>query len=138
MVENQGQGIGKKPDHSQHHQGRGLVDSGVFEVTVGGDGLKNFGIDSPTAAAELMDEQRHDTLVKLVVRQRIDEFGVAEPVVQKAGTDRIIVELPGIDDPERAQDVVQKSAFLEFQISDETQALEKALPRLDEAARVAA
>jgi len=66
-----------------------------------------------------------------VVRNRIDEFGVSEPVVQKAGKDRIIVELPGIDDPRRAQDVVQKSAFLEFQITDETQALEKSLPRLD-------
>jgi preprotein translocase subunit SecD len=66
-----------------------------------------------------------------VVRNRIDEFGVSEPVVQKAGNDRIIVELPGIDDPRRAQDVVQKSAFLEFQITDKTQALEKALPRLD-------
>src|SRR6185503_1155263 len=66
-----------------------------------------------------------------VVRNRIDEFGVSEPLVQKAGNDRIIVELPGIDDPQRAQDVVQKSAFLEFQITDETQALEKSLPRLD-------
>ena len=66
-----------------------------------------------------------------VVRTRIDQFGVSEPVVQKAGNDRIIVELPGIDDPQRAQDVVQKSAFLEFQITDKTQALEKALPRLD-------
>ncbi|HWL40519.1 MAG TPA: protein translocase subunit SecD [Gemmatimonadaceae bacterium] len=66
-----------------------------------------------------------------VVRTRIDEFGVSEPLVQKGGNDRIIVELPGIDDPRRAQDVVQKSAFLEFQITDETQALEKALPRLD-------
>jgi preprotein translocase subunit SecD len=66
-----------------------------------------------------------------VVRNRIDEFGVSEPVVQKAGNDRIIVELPGIDDPRRAQDVVQKSAYLEFQITDKTQALEKALPRLD-------
>ena len=66
-----------------------------------------------------------------VVRNRIDEFGVSEPVVQKAGNDRIIVELPGIDDPQRAQDVVQKAAFLQFQITDKTQALEKALPRLD-------
>jgi preprotein translocase subunit SecD len=66
-----------------------------------------------------------------VVRNRIDEFGVSEPLVQKAGNDRIIVELPGIDDPVRAKDVVQKSAFLEFQITDETQALEKVLPRLD-------
>jgi preprotein translocase subunit SecD len=68
-----------------------------------------------------------------VVRNRIDEFGVSEPVVQKAGNERIIVELPGIDDRQRAQDVVQKSAFLEFQITDKTQALEKALPRLDAA-----
>src|SRR6266478_1243653 len=60
VVEDQGQGIGKKPDHGQHHQGRGLMDSGVFEVTVGGDGLKNFCIDSPTTAAELVDEQRRD------------------------------------------------------------------------------
>ena len=68
-----------------------------------------------------------------MVRNRIDEFGVSEPLVQKAGNDRIIVELPGIDDPRRAEDVVQKSAFLEFQITDETQALEKALPRIDAA-----
>src|SRR3954465_6217806 len=66
-----------------------------------------------------------------VVRNRVDEFGVSEPLVQKAGNDRIIVELPGIDDPRRAQDVVQKSAFLEFQITDKTGALDKALPRLD-------
>jgi preprotein translocase subunit SecD len=66
-----------------------------------------------------------------VVRNRIDELGVAEPVVQKSGTDRIIVELPGVDDPERAQRVIERAAFLEFQITDETQALERSLPRLD-------
>jgi preprotein translocase subunit SecD len=72
-----------------------------------------------------------------VVRQRTDEFGVSEPVVQKAGNDRIIVELPGIDDAERAQSLVQQAAFLEFQITDKTGALEKALPRLDDAAKAA-
>ncbi|MGK2934749.1 MAG: protein translocase subunit SecD [Gemmatimonadaceae bacterium] len=66
-----------------------------------------------------------------VLRNRVDEFGVAEPVVQRVGDDRIIVELPGIDDPVRAQDIVQKSAFLEFQITDKSQALDKTLPRLD-------
>src|SRR6266436_2531695 len=60
VVEDQGQGIGQKPDHSEHHQGRGLVDRGMFEVAIGGDGLKDFCIDSPTAATELMDEQRRD------------------------------------------------------------------------------
>src|SRR5438552_8680046 len=67
-----------------------------------------------------------------VVRNRTDEFGVSEPLVQKASNDRIIVELHGIDDPRRAQDVVQNSAFLEFQITDKTQALDKALPRSEE------
>lgn len=70
-----------------------------------------------------------------VVRNRIDEFGVSEPVVQKVGEDRIIVELPGIDDPERATRVVQRSAFLEFQIVDETQALDRVMPRLDQIVR---
>jgi preprotein translocase subunit SecD len=72
-----------------------------------------------------------------VIRQRIDEFGVAEPVVQKVGNDRIIVELPGIDDPERAQSVVSEAAFLQFQITDESQALERVLGRLDQAAAAA-
>ncbi len=66
-----------------------------------------------------------------VVRTRIDEFGVSEPVVQKVGNDRIIVELPGIDDPARATEVVQKSAFLQFQITDKSQAFEKSVARLD-------
>jgi preprotein translocase subunit SecD len=70
-----------------------------------------------------------------VVRTRIDQFGVSEPLVQKSGNDRIIVELPGIDDPLRAQAVVQKSAFLQFQITDKTSALEKAFPRLDAAVK---
>src|SRR6266850_2206786 len=65
------------------------------------------------------------------VRNRIEGFGVSEPVVQKAGNDRIIVELPGIADQERALGVVQNQAFLEFKITDETQALERALPRID-------
>ena len=69
------------------------------------------------------------------VRNRIDQFGVSEPLVQQAGDDRIIVELPGIDDQQRAQDVVQQSAFLQFQIVDKSNALEKSLPRLDAAVR---
>lgn len=65
------------------------------------------------------------------VRNRIEGFGVSEPVVQKSGSDRIIVQLPGITDPERAIAVVRDQAFLEFKITDETQALERVLPRLD-------
>jgi preprotein translocase subunit SecD len=56
---------------------------------------------------------------------------VSEPIVQKVGESRISVELPGIEDPQRAQQVVEQAAFLEFQITDETQALERSFARLD-------
>ena len=65
------------------------------------------------------------------VRTRIDQFGVSEPVVEKEGNDRIAVRLPVLDDPRRAEDVIRQQAFLQFKITDETQALERALPRLD-------
>jgi preprotein translocase subunit SecD len=68
-----------------------------------------------------------------VLRKRIDDFGVQEPVIQKQGADRIVVELAGITDPDRARAIVQKSAFLEFRITDRTQALDKALPAMDRA-----
>jgi preprotein translocase subunit SecD len=70
-------------------------------------------------------------LALTVLRQRIDQFGVVEPNVQKAGDDRIIVELPDVDDEERALSIVAKQAFLRFQITDETNALVKVLPTLD-------
>lgn len=70
-----------------------------------------------------------------VVRSRLEGFGVSEPVVRKAGTDRIEVQLPGVETQDRAQAVVREQAFLEFKITDETQALERALPRLDAVVR---
>jgi len=70
-----------------------------------------------------------------VLRKRTDEFGVTEPLVQKSGDDRIVVELAGITDPARAKAVVQKSAFLEFRITDETGAFDRALPSMDRALR---
>ncbi|MDB4880254.1 MAG: secD, partial [Gemmatimonadetes bacterium] len=70
-----------------------------------------------------------------VVRTRIEGMGVSETVVQKAGTDRIIVEIPGLDDRERAIKIAQDQAFLQFQITDKTNGLEKTLPRLDAIAR---
>ena len=48
------------------------------------------------------------------IRNRVDELGVAEPVIVRNGKDRIIVELPGIKDPERAKKVIGKVAKLEF------------------------
>jgi protein-export membrane protein SecD len=66
-----------------------------------------------------------------VIRNRIDEFGVTEPVVQKAGSKRIIVELAGIDDPERAEEIISKAAVLEFQMVRSGGEVRRLVDRLD-------
>jgi preprotein translocase subunit SecD len=54
------------------------------------------------------------------IRNRIDAFGVAEPVIQRQGLEgkRIVVQLPGVDDPERVKKLIKNTAFLEFRIVD--------------------
>jgi preprotein translocase subunit SecD len=81
------------------------------------------------------DPKRDIDLALTVLRKRIDEFGVEEPLIQKAGDERIVVELAGITQPERAKAIVQRSAFLEFRITDKTNALDKALPAMDRTLR---
>jgi protein-export membrane protein SecD len=51
-----------------------------------------------------------------IIRNRVDQFGVSEPLIQKVGDERIIVELPGIQDEDRAKALVQQAAYLEFQL----------------------
>jgi preprotein translocase subunit SecD len=54
------------------------------------------------------------------IRNRIDQFGVSEPVIARQGldTDRIVVQLPGVDDPERVKRLIKNTAFLEFRLCD--------------------
>ncbi len=68
-----------------------------------------------------------------VIRTRVDEFGVAEPLVQKEGSCRIIVEVAGISDPARAKEIVKRSAFLEFQMTDKDDIFYQALRSMDRA-----
>ncbi|HEV8263492.1 MAG TPA: protein translocase subunit SecD [Gemmatimonadales bacterium] len=72
-----------------------------------------------------------------VVRTRINEFGTTEPVVQIIGRCRLIVELPGEKDPLRAKSVIQRTAFLEFRITDMKNLFRDALPQIDAALRQA-
>ena len=68
-----------------------------------------------------------------VIRNRIDEFGVSERLIQKVGDDRIIVQLPGIKDEKRAKDIIQRTAFLEFRLVKPTADVVNALTRIDRA-----
>jgi len=59
-----------------------------------------------------------------IIRNRIDQFGVAEPVIIRQGTDEIVVQLPGVKDPERALGLIGQTAQLEFKLLDEESALD--------------
>jgi preprotein translocase subunit SecD len=61
------------------------------------------------------------------IRNRIDPFGVAETTVVKQGTNRILVELPGVSDQARARQLIGKTALLEFKLLDEVNSLDDAL-----------
>ncbi|HXU47172.1 MAG TPA: protein translocase subunit SecD [Thermoanaerobaculia bacterium] len=50
------------------------------------------------------------------IRNRIDKFGVSEPVIAEASNHRIVVQLPGVDDPERIRKLIKNTAFLEFRL----------------------
>ncbi len=54
-----------------------------------------------------------------IVRRRVDESGTKEPIIQRQGTDRIVVQLPGVDDPQRIKDLIGKTAKLTFHLLDE-------------------
>ena len=53
------------------------------------------------------------------IRNRVDQFGVAEPTITRQGTDRILIQLPGLQDPERAKALIGRTALLEFKLVDE-------------------
>ncbi len=68
-----------------------------------------------------------------ILRNRIDQFGVSEPSISKLGTQRIALELPGVKDPQRARELVGRTALLKFQILVDADRARDILTRLDAA-----
>ncbi|MGC8966265.1 MAG: protein translocase subunit SecD [Caldimicrobium sp.] len=83
------------------------------------------GVESPTLILSLSSERekfvRENLVNQLleVLRNRIDQFGVAEPIITKQGTDKVVIQLPGVKDPERAIKIVGQTAQLVFKLVDE-------------------
>lgn len=67
-------------------------------------------------------EEVEEALVRAeeIIRQRIDRFGVTEPLIQRQGSSRIVVELPGVDDPERVRELLKGTAKLTFHLTPPT------------------
>jgi preprotein translocase subunit SecD len=62
-----------------------------------------------------------------IIRNRVDQFGVSEPEITLQGTDQILVQLPGIRDPQRAINLIGQTALLEFKLLDEEGNIDEAL-----------
>ena len=90
-------------------------------------------IDDPDGTMTPEVREDHIDQALHVLRTRIDAFGVQEPLIQKSGSDRIIVELAGLDDPERAKDIINQQAYLEWKLVLSTADFTPSLERLDRA-----
>jgi len=69
--------------------------------------------------------------VQEIIRIRVDELGVSEPSIQKQGEDRIVVELPGISDFKRAEELIGKTAQLEFKLLEPAENVRRIMDQID-------
>ncbi|MCF7810279.1 protein translocase subunit SecD [bacterium] len=74
--------------------------------------------ESDATVLSYLSKQADDAINRSleILRNRIDQFGVSEPSIQKQGSRRIVLELPGVQDPSRARDLIGRTALLEFKL----------------------
>lgn len=82
----------------------------------------------PDREVEAVKENSVDQALE-TIRNRIDQFGVAEPTVHRQGENEIVVQLPGVKEPERAIDLIGKTAQLEFKLVDDEAPVAAELPQ---------
>ena len=111
----------------------------VFQEEIDAAGLRihryfdvDFGGSLEEIIASLRD-QADDAINRVleILQNRVDQFGVSEPTIQKQGNRRIIVELAGIQDSERARDLLQSTALLEFVLIKSPELTNDMLLRID-------
>jgi protein-export membrane protein SecD len=83
---------------------------------------------------KLSDEEKKGATDRAleIIRNRIDQFGVSEPAIEKQGTDRILIQLPGVVDRKRAKEIIGKTALLEFRIVEDREVEQNLLTKIDE------
>jgi len=83
-------------------------------------------LDMPTKEADRIKELATAQALE-TIRNRIDQFGVSEPDIRRQGENRILIQLPGISDTERAKELIGRTAQLEFKLVDDQMSAETAL-----------
>ena len=110
----------------------------IFEELADKNDLKlpryfiNYGKTRDQIIAQL-SLQSEDSIRRVIeiIQNRVDQFGVAEPTIQKQGNNRVIVELAGIQDSERARDLLQSTALLELMIVKDIESTNALIRQLD-------
>lgn len=90
------------------------------------NGIDRIVMDLPDAEQDRIKKSATEQALE-TIRNRIDQFGVSEPDIRLQGERRILIQLPGVTDTERAKDLIGKTALLEFKLVDETLDAEAAL-----------
>ena len=90
----------------------------AFAETADGADLKLIVSLKPTALKQTIDDGVKQNIATL--SKRVNELGVAEPIIQQQGPDRIVVQLPGVQDVARAKAIIGRTATLEVRLVDET------------------
>ena len=83
-------------------------------------------LEMPAKESEEIEKLAVDQALE-TIRNRIDQFGVAEPDIRRQGENRILIQLPGIKDTDRAKDLIGRTALLEFKLVDDTDDVNAAL-----------
>jgi preprotein translocase subunit SecD len=93
--------------------------------------LDSSGAGKYTITDREADRIKNDSVEQALetIRNRIDQFGVAEPNIHRQGTDEIVVQLPGVKDPGRIIDLMETTARLEFKMADDEAPLAAELPQ---------
>ena len=89
-------------------------------------------LEVKTEGMEQQEAQDAVAQAQEVIRNRVDQFGVAEPTIQRQGENRIIIELPGVQDVQRAKDLVGQTALLEFQLLEPSEDRTRLIQRIDQ------
>ncbi|WP_176084049.1 protein translocase subunit SecDF [Martelella sp. HB161492] len=104
----------------------GTVGGALQEVEMTNDGDGLFKMSLTDAGINYRVRQAVDQSME-VVRRRVDELGTTEPLIQRQGNDRIIVQVPGLDDPQRLKSILNKTAKLTFHMVDTQNSVQQAL-----------
>ena len=90
----------------------------VLQDAADDSGLKLVATMKPLALMQTVENAVQQNITTL--SKRVNELGVAEPVIQRQGADRIVVQLPGVQDVSRAKDIIGRTATLEVRMADES------------------